>query len=278
MVPRAWVLAVLACALVFAVPQASTPAAAADVNVTLVAANLGWHRNNPTTPDQPTITANAGDGLNLTIESPETLTLHTFDFPHFGVSMSLPAGGVSYVNITTTAADAGRWQFWCGAHSTGTDPENHTGMVGWFNLLGADTTPPTILHAPPGGSVALNTSIVIQANVTDNTAVQGVALNYTDVHGDTTNVTMNLVGGMYVATIPGQNATGTVTYFIWADDAVGNANRTATFSIAVTVGGGPPPTTPAADYTGWILGGFAVLILLVLVVLLLKRRKPASPP
>jgi hypothetical protein len=118
---------------------------------------------------------------------------------------------------------------------TATDTSNNINWsLGQFVMQ--DTTPPGILHTPlvsePEGI-----PIDITATVTDNYAlspIDPVWLNYTDVLGIASNVTMNPVGGDdYSQQIPAQPVPGTVTYFIWAVDSSGNPAMTPTFTITI---------------------------------------------
>jgi len=49
--------------IALAAPLLAPPAKAADVNFTLVASGFNFHRNTPTTPEDPTLVANAGAGI-----------------------------------------------------------------------------------------------------------------------------------------------------------------------------------------------------------------------
>lgn len=93
-------------------------------------------------------------------------------------------------------------------------------------------SPPAIVHTPPD-TVASDKAVSLSARVTDNDGVAEVQLNYTDVLGGEHNETMVLVGFTYVYTIPAQNASGTLSYFIWAIDSFGAMARTPTFDITV---------------------------------------------
>ena len=265
---------------VLAAPLFVPPAGAADVSFRLVASGFDWHRNNPTTPADPTLVANAGDRLLFEIENQDGVT-HTFTFPHFGVDASLPAGSASnptviFVNVTTAAADVGTWQFWCTPHSSGTDPENRTGMIGWVELQGlADTTPPTILHTEPAGPFEVGDPIPLTANVTDNIAVTSVHVNYTNVAGQVSNVSMVPQAGEYAFTIPAQTATGTVSYILYAEDAAGNVAMSGSFEIIVNAAS---PQTPLADYTIWIVLAVVVLAALLVGLFLWRRRKAPKAP
>jgi plastocyanin len=121
-------------------------ARAADVNQTLVASGFQFHQGTASGTIGPTITANAGDTFRLRIENVDDAD-HTFTVPHFGVDQTLAAGSASnptviFVNITTSSADVGIWQFHCIPHSSGAD-EARSGMVGNLRVQAATPPPPT---------------------------------------------------------------------------------------------------------------------------------------
>jgi hypothetical protein len=274
MAPRqTTVLALVLIAL--AAPLLVPPAGAADVSFRLVAFNFDWHRNNPGTPAEPTFVANAGDRLLFEIENQDAAA-HTFTFPHFGVDVPLPAGATIFVNVTTATADVGTWQFWCSPHSTGTDPENHAGMIGWVELQGlADTTPPTIVHTEPAGPFEVGDPIPLAANVTDDIAVTAVRVNYTNVAGQFSNVSMVQQAGEYAFTIPAQTEAGNVSYILYAEDAAGNVALSGPFEVTVNAA---TPQTPAADYTLWIIVAVVVIAGLAAGILLWRRRNTPKAP
>ena len=74
----------------------------------------------------------------------------TSEWKEFLTSANQSNPTVAFVNITTSTADNGKWQFYCNipGHSTGPN-ESRTGMVGWVQV-GATTPPPT-----PGFEVVL---------------------------------------------------------------------------------------------------------------------------
>jgi len=150
-------------------PLIARPAAAADVSVTLIAFNVAWHVAAHDAPAKPTITVNPGDVLRLRIENHDNFS-HTFTFDHFSVDVPLAQGTptnptVVLVNITTSTADNGKWQFHCAipGHATGTG-ENRDGMVGWVQV-GAVNPPPTpgfetVLVIAALGAVAIAVRVV----------------------------------------------------------------------------------------------------------------------
>ncbi|HEV8595526.1 MAG TPA: cupredoxin domain-containing protein [Thermoplasmata archaeon] len=129
-----------ALALLVAAPAFSGTASAKDVNVTLIASGSEWHVGSASGAVDPTINIAPGDTLHLTIQNTVDGTLHTFTFPHFAIDQNVADGSTITVDITTTAADAGKWQFYCTPHSSGAT-EQRTGMVGYVNV--ATSPPPT---------------------------------------------------------------------------------------------------------------------------------------
>ena len=151
-------LALIAVVLVavLAVPLIARPAAAADVNQTMVAFDVVWHLDSETGAAQPTIQVQPGDVLRLRIENHDAFQ-HTFTFPRSGINEFLAPGStgnptVVFANITTTSSNVGKWQFYCaiGSHSTGTYP-NRNGMVGWIQVGNPAPPPP----ATPGFETVL---------------------------------------------------------------------------------------------------------------------------
>ncbi len=140
---RRWIVPALLLVAVLAIPAFAGPASAANVPVTLIAKDVNWHVGSDTAPTKPTITVAPGDVLQLTVENHDGFN-HTFTVPHFGVNESLSAGATVRVNITTSNADNGTWQFYCSipGHTTGTYP-NLDGMVGWIKVASATPPPPT---------------------------------------------------------------------------------------------------------------------------------------
>ena len=111
-----------------------------EVDVDLIAAGFEFRLDSPTSPADPTITANVGDLIRFRIENQDA-ALHTFTAPHFGLNVTLAPGAVAFVNITIAPADAGTWQFWCNPHSSGATPETHTGMIGSIQVNSPPTPP-----------------------------------------------------------------------------------------------------------------------------------------
>ncbi len=104
-----------------------------------------------------------------------------------------------------------------------------------------DTTPPTISHIPVTSTIVLD-SIQIEANVTDNQQVSLVKLNFTDVGGSSHNQTMTLSRDNYTYQIPAQDSSGSMSYFVWAEDTEGNVAMTAVFIIEIN----PDTLSPSA--------------------------------
>ncbi len=104
-----------------------------------------------------------------------------------------------------------------------------------------DTQPPVIQHTPVTQAVR-GMPIRIVAVVSDVDAVADARVDFTNVLGARSNVSMALNGTAYEYDIPGQPSLGTLTYFIWARDPTGNAARTATYSVLIVSSDGTPPT------------------------------------
>ncbi len=97
-----------------------------------------------------------------------------------------------------------------------------------------DATPPTITHLSPS-SIPAGQPYEITADVTDNTRVDTVKLNYTDVDGSNHVVSMmNTGGSTYSGYISPQDHSGTIDYHLWAEDSSGNDAVTTTYSVDVT--------------------------------------------
>jgi hypothetical protein len=100
-------------------------------------------------------------------------------------------------------------------------------------LVGADSTPPWILHDPPDIPMALDEPFLVQAVVTDDVSVAVVRL-YFRAEGVDEYRAIEMIpakAGRYTATIPAHHRSSrTIEYFIQAEDAAGNiALRGAAF-------------------------------------------------
>lgn len=140
---RRWIVPALILVGLLVAPFLSGPASAADVPATLIAKNTAWHVGSDTAAAKPTISAAPGDVLRLTISNHDSFN-HTFTLPHFSVNDALAAGATIFVNITTSTADNGTWQFYCSipGHTTGAYP-SLDGMVGWVKVSAPAPPPPT---------------------------------------------------------------------------------------------------------------------------------------
>ena len=162
-----WVLSVLLLAVLLTTPMVASPVSAADVNKTLVAAGLAWHDGSASGAMSPTFEIVPGDTLRLRVENRDALVpYHTFTFPHFARNHTLTAGSstnptVVFVNITTNASDAGKWQFYCIPHSSGAN-ESRVGMIGYVDVR---TPPPprTSGFETVGAIAAIAAAVIIVA-------------------------------------------------------------------------------------------------------------------
>ncbi|MEE9591948.1 MAG: fibronectin type III domain-containing protein [Thermoplasmata archaeon] len=139
-----------------------------------------------------------------------------------------PDGVTSYNFFVTTDSDGGG--------SFGGSISHR--MVTNLNAFKVEPTgpagiPPTIVHSPPEDAVT-GEAITLAARVVDADGVADARVNYTDVTGAFVNASMSLEGPMYVYTLPAQNASGTIIYFLWATDPDGNEARTILYNVPVT--------------------------------------------
>lgn len=172
---------------------------------------------------------------NVTVPAALTVDLYLYDQSHGEMSSDIGVvGGTARVTYDFTTAQTVfvRIQM----------------TAGWgtytlqLDVPGADTTPPTITHTPV--TTALVGQVTsITATVTDNSQVDSVYLNYTNVAGTNSNVSMTKSGNDYSYNIPAQTAAGTVTYFIWANDTSDNERRTPVYTITVSADTTPPMMT-----------------------------------
>ena len=152
-------------------------------------------------------------------------------------------GGSGRYSRSAPYGVVGTWQFTI----TATDwAANSNVAAGSFTIV--DGTPPEIFHTPIVGGL-VSVPIPVAAQVLDGGGVAAVQLNYTDVTAVNQNVPMTLVGGLYRYTIPGQPATGTVCYFIWAVDNAANTNRTPTYCFSILGSDAIPPNIVGATAT-----------------------------
>src|SRR3990172_3325148 len=146
-----------------------------------------------------------------------------------GEDLSYQADGATVYNFfVTTDSD--------GAGSAGGSISHR--MITNLNVIKIEVarstgTPPTIVHNAPTEAVP-GENITLTARIVDVEGVAEVRLNYTEISGGQSNVTMTLEGSVYTYTIPPQDGAGTLTYLIWAMDVNGTGTRTALYSVLVT--------------------------------------------
>ncbi len=109
-----------------------------------------------------------------------------------------------------------------------------------------DDAPPIITHTPPT-SLSLGEPLNVTATVVDAGGIAQVELNWTDVSGRTTNSSMVRTGDTYSFVIAMQLRTGTLEYFVWAQDSSGNAAMTPVVRLQVQA---PAGTTVLYGDTG----------------------------
>ncbi|MCK4444151.1 MAG: hypothetical protein KAW09_06380, partial [Thermoplasmata archaeon] len=117
-----------------------------------------------------------------------------------------------------------------------------------------DAIPPLISHNPPKTKI-YGYEVHIAAKVFDNSEVESVGLNYTDVRGNPHSVTMLARGNQtYTFGIPPQPFTGTLVYTIWARDVNLNVNRTLSHSVLIVAEDKDPPTIEHTPITNGVVG------------------------
>ncbi|MDD1765696.1 MAG: Ig-like domain-containing protein [Methanomassiliicoccales archaeon] len=95
-----------------------------------------------------------------------------------------------------------------------------------------DTTPPTINHQP-SGNAEVGSSYNLTAVVTDVSRLSYVTVTFVDVNGMFNQIPMGLGPSVFSATFPPQNTTGTIRYYVEAQDEYGNRAITAEYSLLV---------------------------------------------
>ena len=140
-------------------------------------------------------------------------------------SMNPGVGGRYFLNRTYTDLGVHGLTIWA-SDTSGL----WSSTTGQFTIV--DAQPPTIAHTPPA-SATLGKSLNITATVKDNDVVARVKLNWTDVTGRNTNATLSSSGPSYWLILPVQLRLGSLSYFLWAQDAAGNAARTATVTLQI---------------------------------------------
>lgn len=155
------------------------------------------------------------------------------------------------------------------------DESGNFNITTQFTALVIDQTVPLINSVIPE-YLENQTMVRIRANVTDNVAVQTVTLYYKAVGGDiwVQREMPNAGGDYYEFTIPAQDGSGVIYYYVNATDTSGNQASTipqqGEYEIEV-VGVGP-------NYTLYIILGAVLAVLLVVLVFLVIRKysKPAE--
>lgn len=113
--------------------------------------------------------------------------------------------------------------------TTGDYTFNVTGFTSYSGAETQDTAPPTIAGLVPANNTSRNisTTIEIAANVTDESSINFVRANISQVNGSTVLLTLSQAGGtpIYNNTYTVPNITGLYNTTIIANDSVGNINN-----------------------------------------------------
>jgi len=190
----------------------------------------------------PVTSANISQSINITANITD--------------DVSVGAVYLNYTGVNTTNYNVSMTQ-WNGNWSYDIPGQDNIGFVDYFiwcndtsgnvNMTGInqtqinDVTDPEINHFPVVSANVFD-PINITANITDDVSVNQVYLDYTGVNTTNYNVSMNKWNGNWSFDIPGQAFTGTVDYFIWANDTSDNDNMTGNYSIQIY-----DPENPVAD-------------------------------
>jgi len=171
---------------------------------------------------------------NVTVPGTLTINLYLYNQSQEEVASDIDVtGGVAAVSYTF---DTDEWVYVRINQTSGSDTYD-------MEVAAVDSTPPVIDHEPLTQGWVNNT-ITITASVTDNVAVNNVSLDYTNVTtGFKDNRTMTLEDGNYTYAIPAPTSTGTIEYFIWANDTSDNENRIANSTITISFDTEPPAIT-----------------------------------
>ncbi|MBU4070947.1 MAG: carboxypeptidase regulatory-like domain-containing protein, partial [Candidatus Thermoplasmatota archaeon] len=129
------------------------------------------------------------------------------------------------------------------AYNTTSGVDVTAGNITWVPNMVLNSYPPTISNLHYFTTVSNDTAITIYADVIDDGTVGNVTLMYSDVLGVNHSLSMTKLGGVtYRATIPAQIFTGNVTFYIIANDTIGNSARLPVMgNFTITVEEHVPP-------------------------------------
>lgn len=197
----------------------------------------------PTITHIPVLTKNVSETINITAVIKDDISIvhsaylnytdtnginHNVSMSNWGVNWTYEIPGQHVVGILY-------YFIWT------RDPGDNQNRTINYQVQINDVNPPAIYHTSLD-SVFLDDLINITANITDGGSINTVYLNYTDVHSVNQNITMSQSNDQWYFVIPGQNITGLVNYFIWANDTSDNFNRTPFFNINVVISPDAPST------------------------------------
>ncbi len=102
----------------------------------------------------------------------------------------------------------------------------------WVNVT--DNKKPKIQNLDYPLEVYIDEPMEISVLVYDPSGINSIMINYSDVTGETNNISMNKqTSNDWYYTIPGQAKTGEVKFFIWISDGYGNWDRTNIYFIDI---------------------------------------------
>ncbi|RLJ02555.1 MAG: hypothetical protein DRP08_04490, partial [Candidatus Aenigmatarchaeota archaeon] len=192
----------------------------------------------------PVLTANTSQQIiievnitdNENVDSVYLNYLDTTGTPN-NVSMSLSGTNWSYNIPGQNNIGFVDYFIWCN------DTSGNYNITMVYQIQINDVTEPEINHSP-AISAFVSEGIAVTVNVTDDVQVDSVKLNYTGANGTWDNASMVKSGSDWTYSIPAQNMSGNVTYFIWANDTSDNQNRTQEYQVQINELPVPPDTEP----------------------------------
>jgi len=193
----------------------------------------------------PIASANVLEAINITATVTDDVGVNSVFLNYTGVNgthhnVSMIKSGDNYSYDIPGQNNIGIVEYFIWANDT----SGNANMTGNYTVQIYDVTAPVITHVPPL-TAPLDTPINIVANVTDDVGVSNVTLYYRNAGDTYTAVDMNLISGNnqignWSETIPAQDKTGSITYFIRANDTSGNNATSPTMGTHIVQITGPP--------------------------------------
>jgi hypothetical protein len=176
-------------------------------------------------------------GNNITISinvSDASTSVNTVLFEYNGTNYSMTLDIGSRYNYTFEATILGlnNYTFYMN------DSLGNLNSTSRYNFTVNDTKAPTFsnIAASPNSSDDLDPNVLINVTVTitDPGVVDTAVLQYKNLTGNWTNVTMQNTSSLYFGNFT-PNTVGNWTYRIWANDTTGNANYSGNYSLNISL-------------------------------------------